>query len=197
MSSTSREKFVAAVSDADLLCLRGISEISRRQRKVQYHAALAALVAAWEFYLESLVREFLVEVADPLNLRFAAIQALYRGKVELELKKFNTPNAENSRNLVFGCTGYDPINDWSWSARGMNGIAVRGLINEVIQVRHSFAHGFAMPAYSWNTSSAGAVRLTAASLQTVSRLFSQVVSVTDKGLDGHIKIAFQRSSVWY
>ncbi|GGT00608.1 hypothetical protein GCM10010156_68370 [Planobispora rosea] len=198
MSSQARVRFEGALSDAELLCLRGnASNLSQKQRRVQYHAALAASVAAWEAYLESVVREFLKEIADPLNLTFTALRMLLEPKVEAELKRFNTPNSSNSRKLIYESTGYDPINDWNWPAKSMSGIAVRGLVDEIIQVRHSFAHGYKMPAYSWNVDSRGDARLTSTSLKMVSGLFLNLVEATDRGLDLYIKGSYGKLRVWY
>jgi hypothetical protein len=79
----------------------------------------------------------------------------------------------------------------------MVGLAVRTLIDEILKVRHSFAHGFAMPAYSWNADRVGQPRLTAECLRMVAALFSHLTSVTDKGLDRHIRLTYGRTKVWY
>lgn len=198
--SQSRLRFVSATADADVLCsnvARGRGNFTLKERRVQYHAALAAYVAAWEAYLESLVREFLVEVADPLDLRFTALANLLSDRVNGELKRFNTPNSKNSRDLLYGLTGYDPINDWNWPAKSMAGPVVRSLLDEIVKVRHSFAHGFSMPCYAWNTNSKGDACLTATAMRLVHDLFVLLVSKTDEGLDLHIKGAYGRVRVWY
>jgi hypothetical protein len=198
MASRPQKAFGIAIDGAALLCLRGlVSTLSHRQRQVHYHASLAASVAAWEAYLEAIVREFLAEISDPTDARFTAVQQLLASRATVELKRFNTPNAENSRNLVYNLTGYDPINDWHWPRRRLGGVATRQLVNEVIQVRHSFAHGYSMPAYGWNSGSGGAARLTTESLAMVRALFSRLTSATDRGLDRHIRVTYGRSRVWY
>ncbi|NES24107.1 MAG: hypothetical protein F6K41_35655 [Symploca sp. SIO3E6] len=123
--------------------------VSRNQAQVYYHSALAAFVAAWDAYINDLVRNFFDATSNPLDTKFHAVHTIARGKAEQALNKFNTPNWENTRNLLAECTGYDPIGDWIWRARHMNGVAVRQRLNEILKVRHSFAHGFSIPAYSW------------------------------------------------
>jgi hypothetical protein len=198
MASKAKQHFDIAITNAALLCLRGSAlMVTRQHRQVQYHAALAASVGSWEAYLESVSREFLSEIADPLDIRFTALQQLLIPRLEEALKRFNTPNAKNSRELLFNFTGYDPINDWNWPRRRLGGIAVRTRIDEVLQVRHSFAHGYSMPAYGWNSDPAGNPRLTAACLSMVASLFSHLTAVTDRGLDQHIGVAYGRTRVWY
>ncbi|MGC5031092.1 HEPN domain-containing protein [Micromonospora sp. DT229] len=198
MPSSARVKFGDAISNANLLCLRGRATLfSRQQRQVQYHAALAASVAAWEAYIESVIRAFLKEIADPLDPKFSALRKLLADRIEGDLKKFNTPNWKNSRELIYNSTGYDPINDWNWPQRHLGGPAVRIRLDEILQVRHSFAHGYSMKPYSWNCDSLGMPRLTAAATGMVSALFNHLANVTDRGLDRHIKKTYGRLKVWY
>ena len=167
------------------------------ERKVQYAASLAAHVAAWETYLENVVKNFLAVVADPLDVRFTAVMELLAPKVENELKRFNTPKFENARTLIATSTGYDPINDWNWPQRGMSGLSVRILVDEIVTVRHHFAHGAPMRAYSWNTGRTGQARLTDSCLDLVRGLFSRLVLVTDLNLDKHIRATYGVRKVWY
>lgn len=82
------------------------------------HAALAMLVAAWEAYLERLVSEAQHAIADSTSAKLSAALSLLSSLTAKEIKRFNTPNAENSRTLLFAHTGYDAINDWQWAAGG-------------------------------------------------------------------------------
>jgi hypothetical protein len=198
MASKAKQQFDMASASAALLCLRGTAlMVTRQHRQVQYHAALAASVGSWEAYLEAVSREFLNEIADPLDFRFTALQQLLVPRLDDALRRFNTPNAKNSRELLFNFTGYDPINDWNWPRRGLGGVAVRNLVDEILQVRHSFAHGYSMPAYGWNADPVGNPRLTAACLSMVAALFAHLTAVTDKGLDQHIRLTYGRLRVWY
>lgn len=197
MPSQARLGFDRAIDDAHLLCLRGAGKISQRQRRVQYHAALAASVAAWESYLEAVVREFFSEIADPLDLRFMAVHGLIEPRIEIDLKRFNTPNFDNARTLVYQSTGYDAINDWNWPARSLSVIATKTRVDEIVQVRHSFAHGLTMPSFSWNGGPSRPPRLTSTALRMVKGIFSHLVEATDRGLDVHIKGAYGKIRVWY
>jgi hypothetical protein len=161
------------------------------------HAALAMLVAAWETYLERLVREAQQQVSDPANLRLSVTLSLLTSLTEKEIRKFNTPNAENSRNLLFTHTGYDAINDWSWPAGNLNGIQARTRLDEILKIRHSFAHGYAIPtniAWAKSRNRPGALNLT--TLRTVDRFLSYLVRKTDKGLATHLSIKFGILAPW-
>lgn len=198
MSSLARQKFGAALREIAFLCTPGrVHAVDSQQRRLHYHAALAMYVAAWQAYLESVSREFLLDISDPLDIRFSAMRALLSDKIEAELKRFNTPNWQNSRNLLIGATGYDPINDWSWPRRNLGGVAFRGLIDEIIQVRHSFAHGYPMPAYSWNSDSRGHPRLALETIGLAKSAFVQIVSTTDHGLSQQISGTYGAGKAWY
>jgi hypothetical protein len=107
--------------------------------------------------------------------------------MESSANYFHTPNWENSRELLANFTGYDPINDWTWPVRRMSGPIVRARLNEILHVRHSFAHGFAMPSYAWNTSSAGEVRLTIQNLRDTDAFFLNLVRKSDLGMRLHLQ----------
>ncbi len=166
------------------------------ERQVYYHAALTAYVAAWDAYINNLVRDFYDVIDDPFTLRFQAIYAIARQAAERALDRFNTPNWENTRNLLQRYTGYDPIGDWVWTRRGMVGLQVRERLNEILRIRHSFAHGFDMPAYNWTQSPSGRVRLTSEAIQETEAFFKNLVDVTDRGMKAHIELTYGIASVW-
>jgi hypothetical protein len=126
---------------------RRLRPISRNDSRLYLHAALASLVAAWEAYIERLVTNFFTESFDLQIPKFVVMHSLLQALAQSASEKFHTPHWENSRNLLVTYTGYDPINDWVWIRRAMQGPQVRQRLNEILQVRHSFAHGFAMPSY--------------------------------------------------
>jgi hypothetical protein len=164
--------------------------------QIYYHSALAMFVAGWETYIEELVRNFFDVTANPLNPQFYAVHSLAKNAAERSLKQFNTPNADNSRNLLVQYTGYDPINDWVWSKRNINALATRQMLNEILQVRHSFAHGFPIPANSWTQTSTGKVRLTAKAIKDVDGLLKYLVGVTDVGMKQHIQTIYGIFAPW-
>ncbi len=166
------------------------------EKQVFYHAALAGYVAAWDAYINNLVRSFYVEIENPRNAEFLAIYSISRQATERALMRFNTPNAENTRALLQQYTGYDPIGDWVWTRRRMVGIQVRERLNEILRVRHSFAHGFSVPGYTWTQSPTGRVRLTSEAIGDTEAFFNNLVRVTDTGMKKHILAAYGVTVAW-
>lgn len=73
---------------------------------------------------------------------------------------------------------------------------VKEKLDQILQVRHSFAHGFPLPAYSWTTSANGKVRLTTTAVRDVQLFFANMVRRTDKGLAHHVAIAYGKNPPW-
>ena len=159
--------------------------------QVYYHAALTAYVAAWNVYIRNLVRDFYDVIPNS-----SPVYAIARQAAERATERFNTPNWENTQKLLEHCTGHDPINDWIWSRRGMNSFQVRERLNEILRVRHSFAHGFDMPAYNWTQSPSGKVRLTSKAILETEAFFKNLVNVTDTGMETHINLTYGIASIW-
>lgn len=166
------------------------------EKQVFYHAALAGYVAAWDAYINNLVRTFYNEIENPRNPEFLAIYSISRQATERALRRFNTPNAENTRALLQQYTGYDPIGDWVWTRRGMVGLQVRERLNEILRVRHSFAHGFSVPGYTWTQSPGGRVRLTSRAIRDTEAFFNNLVNVTDSGMKKHIVLTYGVAVAW-
>jgi hypothetical protein len=161
------------------------------------HAALAMLVAAWEGYLERLVLEAQGEVSDAANRGLSGVLALLKTLSESEIKRFNTPNADNARRLLSAYTGYDPINDWSWPNGNLNAIQTRQRLDEVLRVRHSFAHGAAIPGnISWARNRNRLGELTSRALWSTDSLLSHLVRATDAGMATHLNSVYGVSLKW-
>lgn len=175
---------------------RRLRPMSHDKIQVYYHAALTSYVAAWDAYIDNLVRNFYDVIADSTNPKFDAIHTLAKGTVENALTRFNTPNWENTRNFLNQYTGYDPINDWGGSQANMNLQQVHQRLNEILRVRHTLAHGSDMPAYNWTQSPSGRVRLTNKAIQETETFFRNLVKVTDRGMKAHIESTYGLTNIW-
>jgi RiboL-PSP-HEPN len=185
---TRARTFSALAEDARLRPLQ------RDDTRLFLHAALASHVAAWESYVERLITNFLAEIIDIQIPKFVALHSIVQPLAETASQRFSTPNWENTRSLLVQRTGYDPINDWAW--QGMPGPQVRQRLNQILQIRHSFAHGFPMPAYDWNTSATGQARLTQSTIRGTETFFINLVKQTDKGMRDHISTHYNPSVTW-
>ncbi len=165
-------------------------------RYILLNASITINVAAWDSYLNNIIREFINKTSDPADNNFSNIHALLENNVGILLKKFNTPNSENARNILLRCTGYDPLPDWTWPQKGLSGLQVRELLNEILKVRHSFAHGFTMPHYSWNTDAHGNEYLSCSTLVFIESFFKNISKKTDDGLKNYLADNFSIANSW-
>lgn len=156
--------------------------------RVYYHASLTAYVAAWNAYIKNLVVDFYNVIVDPSDPKFRAVYTIARQRAENALTRFNTPNAENTRNILVWYTGYDPINTSLWIQREK--------LDDIVEVRHSFAHGFDMPSNTWTQSLSGRGQLTSKAIQGTETFFKNLVSVTDAGMKTHIESTYGLTSIW-
>ena len=196
MPSPSANEYKLLAARATIILKAGRNTLTRREVQALYGAAFVSNVAAWNAYVVGLVGCFFQEVADPAAGNFHAMHTLANEASKLKLERFNTPNAENSRTLILTCTGYDPWPDWQWVARGMNALATRQRLNEILKVRHSFAHGYNLPGYVWTQSVTGETRLTLETLEWTRAFFNHLVKATDQGLKTHLHTGYTRIPAW-
>lgn len=200
MSSPASIKYASTVGHIQTLRKaatdKKLRPMSRDEIQVYYHAALTAHVAAWNAYIKNLVLDFYDAISDPSDPKFRAIYTITRQRAENALSRYNTPNSENTRNILVQFTGYDPIGDWGWKRHNMSGVQVRSRLDETLHVRHSFAHSFAMPSYVWTLSPSGKTRLTSKVIQETEAFFRNLVKVTDRGMKEHIELTYGLSGFW-
>ena len=168
---------------------RRLRPMSLDEIRIYYHAGLTAYVAAWNAYIKNLVRDFYDVIADPSDPKFRAVYAIARKRAENALKKFNTPNAENTRNILVWYTGYDPINTLLWIQREK--------LDDIVEVRHSFAHGFDIQQpNAWMQSLSRRGHLTSKAIQEAEAFFKNLVKVTDNGMKAYIESIYGLTGFW-
>jgi len=181
MASPARRRYLQAIQRS-----RVLRDAAKRkpaaEKQIFYHASLAAGVAAWQTYLKELLNEFFQVTTDPTIAKYAALHFIVRENAQLALKRFNTPNWENARDLLLRYSGYDPAPDWNWHTRNLSGEWVKERLNQILQVRHSFAHGHPIPAFPWTQDAKGQLRLTVSALSENEALFGHLVRNTDTGI---------------
>lgn len=199
-NSLSQRRFLSSVASARKIReaakdLR-LRPISQEQKTSFLHAALAAYVAGWDAYLKQVIKEFTQKINTPHDIEFASLHAILEPLTEDKIKHFNTPNWENSRNLLISCTGYDPISDWVWRNAQYTRQESQEFLNQILKVRHSFAHGFAIPTYDWTQTPSGKIQLNDRSLKRVDRFLIYLVLSTDAGLSRHAFQKFPNQLLW-
>jgi hypothetical protein len=200
LASSSADKFFSISKNADkLYCLAHDARLQPSNLETKYsyyHAALAVYVSGWDAYINNIIAEFFNITSDPLNSKYQLMHELARLHSIKKLAKFNTPNWENTRILLTECTGFDPMTHWQWTRRGKNIHESKELLNEILKIRHSFAHGFIMPAFSWNQSNTGVPRLTKKNIEDIEAFFKHLVNSTDTGLSTHIQSSYGVLTAW-
>lgn len=203
MASAAKSTYGTIMARADLIVIHA-GKIRRkseaRTKSVLLHAALANQVAAWDAYVKAVSTEYYSVTAHPAAIRYSAMHELLRSQLENELRKFNTPNSENCRNLLLRYTKFDP---WpSWVGIRFNGgkitasLMTRNTLDEILKLRHSFAHGFSIPALSWNASSTGTATLDCRILRDTKLFLNQVCDKTDRDLSKHISTQHGIPAPW-
>lgn len=199
MSSPALNKYKIAIKKVDLLrqiaALKGNGHTDD-EKQIIYHAALSINVASWDSFINDIVKDYYQTIANPLDLHFNAIHGKLNQLAITALTKFNTPNWENTRSLFISYTGYDPYADWVWPAKNMSAIHVQERLNQILKVRHSFAHGFNMPAYNWNQAPSGKARLTSAIIIETKSFFDNIALKTEVGLKNHIANTYSVANFW-
>jgi hypothetical protein len=196
MPSPAFQRFNEVMLRADTIMGVHSSGLDRGEIQALFGAVFATQVAAWNAYVVAVVRAFYIEIANSASPTFHAMHTISSSHAEKDLDRFNTPNSEKTRELLVVCTGYDPWPDWAWPRSGVTALAARLRLNEILKVRHSFAHGFAMPACAWNVDASGRTRLTRAVLKWNRAFLFRIATKTDVGLKTHIRGIYGRAAGW-
>lgn len=200
MASRSLREFSAAKRRAQRLATiatdRRLRPLTYLEMEPPLHAALAAYVSGWEAYIEDVTVEFLDVLVTSLDPRASALAKVLRDEAARVGKRFNTPSFQDSRDLVYRFTGYDPMSSMASPRLGMTSAQAQTRLDEVLRVRHAFAHGRPLPNLGWLTRYAQSSRLSQTAVRSVSALLSDLVSGIDTGLASHASSTFGLARVW-
>ncbi len=109
-------------------------------------AAVAQAVGCWEGYLEWVLREFVSKTRVHTHRNAWTLVVQFEALVDKMASSLNTPNWDKSRTLILEITGMDPYSSWVWSPTCANPTDTKNFFDGILNVRHSFAHGFPVPA---------------------------------------------------
>ncbi|NVM76360.1 hypothetical protein FHW83_002155 [Duganella sp. SG902] len=203
MVSPAKVKFDALLQRSEALCkVAGTlkKKVDQTSKSVLLHAALASQVAAWEVYIKNLAAEYFVAIGKPTDASFSAIHALLQLRMKAAAKKLNTPNSEHCRDFLYTFSGFDPWPSWAGAKFDKtifsNSLHSRNRLDEIFLVRHSFAHGFTMPAHTWNTNASGAAHLDCKKVSSCAKFFSDLCLRTDSAFATYIAAQHGISKPW-
>ena len=108
-------------------------------------AAIAQAVGCWEGYIQGVLPEFVSKTRVQAHRRAWTLIVQFESIVKKLTDVLNTPNWEKSRELILNVTGVDPYSSWIWAPRFANQTDTKTFFDGILDVRHSFAHGFAVP----------------------------------------------------
>ncbi|MDI6528284.1 HEPN domain-containing protein [Pseudomonas otitidis] len=159
-----------------------------KEKQIYYQASLAATVAAWDSYIKAVTKEFIARTfSKSQESSYLIIHTSLQTQLNEKTKRLNTPNFDNARNHILEFTGYDPIIIWNYPPLNWNSIQAKVRLDEILRIRHSFAHGFPTPSLSWTTSpNGGPPRLTSEDTRFNEIFITYLAKTTDKNLEKYL-----------
>jgi len=150
MDSASLAKFRRAVVGAQVLAsfVGSPSAASPSQQFTDQNlmkASVALVVGCWEGYLEDVLKEFVSKTRVQAQRRAWTLIVQFESLVQKLTAELNTPNWDKARDLILNITGMDPYASWIWDPRFTNQNDTKEFLKGIMDVRHSFAHGYSTP----------------------------------------------------
>lgn len=108
-------------------------------------AAVAQAVGCWEGYLEEVLKEFVAKTRVQTHRRAWTLVVQFESLVHKLTSELNTPSWDKARELILNVTGMDPYSSWTWTPKFSSQNDTQAFLKGVMDVRHSFAHGFSTP----------------------------------------------------
>jgi hypothetical protein len=168
----------------------------RHETDALHRAGVVLTVAAWQAYVEKIIEEALRAIdADMANPAAPAPHwavhtfQLRRAEIQKTIKKFNTPNDVNVRDIFQDSFSFAPWTSWEWRVgpRQWDSAETRRRTNTWVLVRHSIAHGFSLPPdVAWLQGENGQARLTLSLMKECRKHFAYLVDRTDRAFASHL-----------
>lgn len=152
-TSKAEQDFHRTMRDAhNLVWLHRHSQTGQGRRWRQpsmNRAAVVLTVAAWQAFIQDLTEAILAHLEIPHGHEGHGLYRVVKVAAKNSLRRFNTPNAKNSLNLLAD-VGFDPTTNWLFvmgNPPASYGISdIRAEIDGWLEVRHKIAHGARLPA---------------------------------------------------
>jgi hypothetical protein len=114
-------------------------------------AVIVVSIAAWQAYIEALVRAIIDFLGPPADLTTpgTTLKVVWEGRrteVEEMLQRYSTANSANTLKIL-RAVNFDPEPAWGWGAgRGrLTPGQVKNRLDLWVKVRHTIAHGSSLP----------------------------------------------------
>ena len=186
-------RFKVAIDNSKLLISAAdLRKTTLVNRQVFYHASLAGAVAAWDSFIKLAIREFVSRIGDNTDPDLMVARQLIDTLVGKQLEKFNTPNYENCQALFQNCIAFDITPHWIWNVKSLNSQQVKERLNQILKIRHAFAHGTSLPSFIWLPRRANICYLNKMVVVDVSAFLENLAAVTTTGLERHLSASFVR-----
>ncbi len=147
MASNSYGRFKDALKDIEEL--EGFAKVKQTGRGRRWHhsslykAGIVLTVAAWEAYVENVLKEAFTILEPHISAADKPMFRLREAELANLVKKLNTPNKENVLKLVEAALNVKIESSWEWNvtSRRWSGTDVSKRLNGWLLVRHQIAHG--------------------------------------------------------
>lgn len=150
MGSIALNKFQASLVGATVLAsFHGVASAASPNQlftdQCLLKSAVAHAVGCWEGYVEAVLSEFVSKTRVQAHRKAWTLVVQFESLVKKLTDELNTPSWDKCRDLLVNVTGMDPYSSWIWTPRFTNQTDTKAFFDGILQVRHSFAHGFAVP----------------------------------------------------
>jgi len=137
--SVAQESFEIAIKDVEEL-IETYDLLNRehkdRDPEVLKRAGIIMAMTAWETYVEDRFSQLVT--SHLVGLKGSPVDSYIQGKVQRDLRYFNTPNSQKTKVLFDGFIGKDITESWTWES--FDAARSRETLNMYIRLRGDVVH---------------------------------------------------------